>query len=92
MKTFGDLQPGDYIHELDLLSGIYNKYIVNKTTNKSVTFSNSTIWPNMNSSRYIASCVQYFCNKDECIDALNKLLKFHLTRAKQIRNIIKQLE
>ena len=92
MKTFNDLKEGDYIYELDPVSGICNECIIDEITKETITFNKFTIKPNMNDSHYCILQVQYFSDKEECIQYLEKLLGFFKTVSKQIGKSIKQLK
>lgn len=99
MKTFGELNQGDIVYELDLISGIVCEISVFDILSfapedmvfiKLKDFSLPVCFHKKDSSFKICDVV-YFCNKEDCLNQLQKISKKIKTLQKSINNSIKQL-
>lgn len=99
MKTFKDLNPGDIIYELDLISGIVCETLIvsilpiapeDSVFIKLKDFSFPVCFHKEDSSFKICDVI-YFCNKEDCINQLQKISKKIKVLQKSINNSIKQL-
>ena len=99
MKTFKDLNPGDIIYELDLISGMVCEILIisilpiapeGSVFIKLKDFSFPVCFHKEDSSFKICDVI-YFCNKEDCINQLQKISKKIKVLQKSINNSIKQL-
>lgn len=99
MKTFKDLNPGDIIYELDLISGIVCETLIinilpiapeGSVFIKLKDVSIPICFKKKDSSLKIYEVI-YFCNKEDCINQLQKISKKIKVLQKSINNSIKQL-
>lgn len=97
MKTFNDLKPGNYIYELDVVSCNVECIKVKDCfhafeESKVLCLENiAPFYVNKNNSFINILDVIYYCDKEECLDKLSKLIKHHQATYKNAKQNIQKL-
>lgn len=100
MKTFNDLKEGDYIYKLDTFSGNVDYLKISKIITFSLSnfitirFNGNTggiCFPKNVSFKTIFGVI-YFCNQKDLLDRSFKLMKYHQTILKRIKQNIQKLK